>query len=76
MLLRTVITKFQASKTAKLQAELVSLGLAQNTEVLPDHKIVGDWVDPELLGMTHKTYLHRTLTLQHGVGCHAHVEVS
>jgi hypothetical protein len=84
MLVRTVVTSYSPDdpkeatrKLPLIQAEMVKLGLAQNTALAVDlYTIQGDWVDPEQLGMNHKAYLRRTLTLQHGVGCHAHVEVS
>lgn len=73
MLVRTVVTRYTADKMMSIEAEMLRLGLAQNIRFASN--LEGDWVDPESLGMTHKTYLHRTLTLQHGIGCHAHVEI-
>lgn len=73
MLIRTVVTSYgnYPAKPQLIRDEMLRLGLAQN--VTDD--LVGDWVNPELLDMTHKTYLHNTLALQHGVGCHCHVEI-
>ncbi len=74
MLVRTVVTRYNADKIQSIKAEMLKLGLAQNVTLASN--LEGDWVDPELLGMSHKTYLHRTLTLQNGIGCHAHVEIN
>lgn len=74
MLVRTVVTRYNADKIKAIESEMLKLGLAQNVTLASN--LEGDFVDPESLGMSHKTYLLRTLTLQHGIGCHAHVETA
>ncbi len=80
MLVRTVVTHSTPSRANLIRTHLLKLGLAQN--VTFTNHIEGDWVDPELLGMSHKTYLLRVAKLREdvyvasGLPIRAHVEIS
>lgn len=74
MLLRTVVTVYDAHNIGGIARSMVASGLAQNVET--GSNITGDYVSPDLLGLSDRGYLLRVATLQQNFGCKAHVEVS
>lgn len=73
MLVRTVVTECVLGRREQVAKQMVTLGLAQNVE--SNARITGDWVEPELLGLSCESYMIRHLNLQHDNKCVAHIEV-